>query len=382
MKIVYIIHGIYNSAGMERILTLKANYLADRLGYDVIIITTDQRERKSYYELSNKVQCHDLSINFDLYYEYPILKRVLSFWDKQKRCKRKLNELLVELKADIVVSLMSRNISYLHKIKDGSKKVFEYHFSRNFREQMLAETNAGFIKKIAYRSRALSEFKNIRKLDSFVVLTHEDSLLWGELPNLSVIPNATSFSPYCKAALDNKIVISVGRIEAQKGYDQLVAIWKSVNEKHPDWKLIVFGNGKGLVALKAQIDEANLQEVILIKPPTPSIEDELLESSIYLMTSRYEGFPMVLVEAMACGLPVVSFRCPCGPGDIVTNGEDGYIVEIGDQESMSFYLDKLIENNELRKRMGAAASENIKRFSQDKVMDLWDDLFNQLISKK
>ena len=91
---------------------------------------------------------------------------------------------------------------------------------------------------------------------------------------------------------------------------------------------------------------------------------------------------MVLVEAMACGLPVVSFRCPCGPGDIVTNGEDGYIVEIGDKESMSFYLDKLIENNELRKRMGAAASENIKRFSQDKVMDLWDDLFNQLILKK
>ncbi|HEY5588373.1 MAG TPA: glycosyltransferase family 4 protein [Candidatus Paceibacterota bacterium] len=382
MKVVYIIHGTFNSAGMERILTVKANYLVETLGHDVTIITTDQRERKSYYNLSNKINCHDLSINFDIYYEYPILKRVLSFFVKQYDCKRKLDVLLKELKADIVISLMGRIISFLPDIKDGSKKVLEYHFSRNVREQMLVETNSGFVKRIVYRNRASSELKNIKRLDAFVVLTHEDAALWGDLSNLYVIPNAASFFPENNALLDNKKVISVGRMEHQKGYDYLVDIWKPIKEKHPDWKLVIYGNGKNSEEIKSQIKKAKLDDVIIIKEPTSSIDEALLNSSIYLMTSRYEGFPMVLLEAMACGLPVVSFRCPCGPTDIISNNEDGYLVEIEDKQSMTFYLNKLIENEDLRKQMGLSARENIRRFSQDEVMKLWNKLFIKLINEK
>jgi len=382
MRIIYIVHGTYNSAGMERILSIKANYLVEKFGHEVTIITTDQRKRESYYKMSDKVISYDLSINFDFYYEYPMLKRIFSFYYKQMKCRYRLTNLLFELEADVVVSLMSRNISYLHKIKDGSRKVFELHFSRNAREQMLEGTNAGLFKKIAYRFRALTELKHIKKMDSFVVLTNEDSLLWGHLPNLSVIPNATSFFPDAQAKLVNKIVVSVGRIEPQKGYDQLVDIWKPVDEKHPDWKLIIFGDGKDLEALKAQISQADLQEKILLKPPTSSIDVELLNSSIYLMTSRYEGFPMVLIEAMACGLPVISFRCPCGPSDIINDKNDGFIIDIGDKVSMAMHLNKLIENDDLRKNMGHKARENIKRFSQDQVMDIWNSLFNQLMLKK
>jgi glycosyltransferase involved in cell wall biosynthesis len=367
---------------MERILTIKANYLAETFGYEVIIITTDQRGRKPYYELSNKISHYDLSINFDLYYEYPILKRIFSFLNKQKKCKRKLGLLLNEIKADIVISLMGRVISFLPNINDGSKKVFEYHFSRQVREQMLLESHSSYLKKIVYRRRSNTELKNIKKLDSFVVLTHEDAALWGELPNLNVIPNSTSFFSTYNADLENKYVISVGRMEPQKGYDYLVDIWKPIKEKHPDWKLIVFGNGSKVNDIKQQISFAKMDEVILIKDPTSKIETELLNCSIYLMTSRYEGFPMVLVEAMACGLPVVSFSCPCGPRDIITNNEDGYLVEIGDVKSTSEHLIDLIENKELRKRMGLVARENIKRFSQDEVMKLWNTLFLNLLNEK
>lgn len=382
MKITYIVHGTYNSAGMERILTVKANYMADVLGYEVIIITTDQRGRDPYYKLSDKIVCHDIAINFDLYYDYNVLKRIPFFFYKQYKCKQKLKKLLPLINADIVITLMSRSISYLTNIKDRSKKIFEYHFSRNVREQMLEENKSGLINRIIYHTRAVTEFNNIKRLDSFVVLTNEDANLWGNLPNLSVIPNATSFFPEKYAVLDNKRVISVGRMEPQKGYDYLVDIWKPIKEKHPDWVLIVYGNGRKLEELKLQIKVAELDDVIIIKDPTSHIEEELLNSSVYLMTSRYEGFPMVLVEAMACGLPVVSFRCPCGPNDIISNNEDGYLVEVGDKESMTFYLNTLIENEAMRKRMGFLARENMKKFSQDEVMKLWIELFYKLKNEK
>lgn len=380
MKIVYIVHGTYNSAGMERILTLKANYLADKLGYDIIIVTTDQRGREPYYKLSEKITCTDISINFDLYYQYPILKRIFSFLVKQYSCKRKLTDLLKRLNADIVISLMNRTNSYLSSINDGSKKVFESHFNKNVREQMLAESSSSLLKRIVYRTRSYTDIKYIKRLDALIVLTHEDAKQWGHLNNLRVIPNMLSFLPVEKAELENKTVITVGRLEPQKGYDYLVDIWSPVFAKHPDWKLFVFGTGADLKKIQSQIKESNLEDNIVIKQPTKEIEKELLSGSIYLMSSRYEGFPMVLVEAMACGLPAVSFRCPCGPSDIIRDSVDGFLVDVGDVQTMSNKINYLIENSELRKKMGMQARVNIKRYSQDSVMNLWNNFFIEITS--
>lgn len=378
MKIIYIIHGIYNSAGMERVLSLKVNYLADKMGYQIIIITTDQKGRKPYYQLSDKIICQDLDINFEDYYKYSFFRRIGSFLIKQKRCKKRLTRLLLNEKADVVVSLMSRTLSFLSKIPDGSKKIYEQHFNRDFRKYVLKENKTSFLGCMIYNWRGLQEKRNLKKLDCFVVLTQEDADAWGNLMNITVIPNALSFFPKNSACLVNKKIITVGRLELEKGYDNLYRIWQSIFEKHPDWRLEVIGAGKEEEKIRHQLDEVGLSEVVIIRQPTPFIEKELLEASAYLMTSRHEGFPMVLIEAMACGLPVVSFQCPCGPADIIKDGEDGYLIPPGDIEQMADRLNTLIENDEKRLSMGASARNNIRRFSQDIVMQQWVKLFCKL----
>jgi glycosyltransferase involved in cell wall biosynthesis len=379
MKIVYIIHGTYNSAGMERVLSIKVNYLAEIENHEIFIITTDQRNRPPFYQLSSRIKNFDLSINFDEYYQKPIIPRIFSFMYKQNICRKKISKLLIELKSDITISLMSRTLSYLPYIKDGSKKIFESHFGRHVRKNMLDEVNSGLIKRIVYQIRAIQEEKNLKKVDCFVVLTEQDAKNWGKMSNLKVIPNPLSFYHEYTNNSSNHQVISVGRIEYQKGYDRLTDIWKLVNRRFPDWKMIVIGEGKNLAYIQKQITNAKLDHVIIIKPPTHEIVKELINSSIYLMTSRYEGFPMILIEAMACGLPVVSFDCPCGPSEIISEYEDGFLINNNDIESMVSKLYLLMENEELRRKMSLAAYKNIKRYSKEEIMRKWMALFNELL---
>lgn len=381
MKIIYIIHGTYNSAGMERVLSLKANYLAEKMGYQIIIVTTDQKGRASYYQFSEKIICFDLGIDFEDYYKYSFLRRIVSFLTKQRDCKKKLTKFLLAEKADVVVSLMSRTLSFLTEISDGSKKVYEQHFNRDFRKYVLKENKISFIGCMIYGWRGFRERHNLKKVDRFVVLTEEDANSWNNISNISIIPNALSFFPQNSVPSINKKIITVGRLEVEKGYDNLYRIWRPIAEKHPDWRLEVIGAGTEEEEIRKQLHEAGLSEVVIIRQPTPFIEKELLEASVYLMTSRHEGFPMVLIEAMACGLPVVSFRCPCGPADIIKDGEDGYLIPLGDIQHMTEKLNLLIEDEEKRRYMGKNARHNVQRFSQEVVMKQWVELFDGLINQ-
>lgn len=378
MKIIYLIHATYNSAGMERILALKANYLAEKSGHQVIIITTDQRGKKAYYPLSDKIICHDLGINFEEYYAYPLLKRIRSYLQKQTLFKKKLKKILLEEKADITISLMSRSLAILTNIQDGSKKIYEQHFNRDYRNFLAGS----FIEKFTYQWRGVLEYKRLKKIDAFVVLTHEDAGYWGKLPNLHIIPNAITFIPSTKAKLDDTKCISIGRLEFQKGYDQLSQIWKYVYDKHPDWELEIWGTGKDEKKLQKEFSHIGLSENIHLKGSTNEIEKILCSSSIYVMTSRFEGFPMVLLEAMSCGLPIVAFRCPCGPQDIITDQEDGFLISPGNYQEMAEKINFLIEHEEKRKRMGENALKNIQRFSQEAVMQKWINLFQELTANE
>ena len=219
---------------------------------------------------------------------------------------------------------------------------------------------------------------SVRNLDALVLLTQHDADSWAGLTRTIVIPNSLPFYPQQGSSCSNKRVIFVGRLNEQKGLEYLIKTWEKVCRKHPDWELHMFGEGEQREMLEGLIHSKRLDDVVIIHKPTQKIMQEYLNSSIFLLTSRFEGFGMVLVEAMACGLPVVSFDCPWGPADIINDGEDGFLVEYLNTNEAAQRVCQLIEDPHLRKEMGAKARANVRRYDRDAVMRQWKDLFKQV----
>ncbi|OJU35267.1 MAG: glycosyl transferase family 1 [Bacteroidales bacterium 45-6] len=376
MKIIYCIAGLRHSGGMERVLTNKANYLVEQ-GVQVLIVTTDQCGENNFFALSPKIRTVDLAINYEENNGKSIWNKIVRYPSKQYFHRKKLTRLLKEEKADIVISMFCNDVSFLWKIKDGSKKVVEIHFSRFKRLQYGRKGVWAF----ADRLRNKLDLNTVRHYDRFVVLTQEDKGYWGKLSNILVIPNARSFEPQRIAHLQNKRAIAVGRYDYQKGFDGLIAAWSIVNQAHPDWELCIYGDGPLRDALQEQINLNGLEEVVHLMAAVKNIQEEYLGSSFIAMSSRYEGLPMALLEAQSSGLPLVAFACKCGPRDIISDGENGFLVPEGQIEQLAARIEELIENEELRKTMGQAARRASARFSEDVVMEQWLDLFNELAKK-
>lgn len=193
---------------------------------------------------------------------------------------------------------------------------------------------------------------SLRKYDRFVVLSQEDAQNWKELNNISVINNFYSKDFTVKAKLEEHRVISIGRYEYQKGYDRLINAWALIAQQVPDWTLHIFGEGSLRSVLTKQIKDLHLEDSVFLDGATNNVGKELSNSSIVAFTSNYEGFPMAIVEVESAGLPVVSFDAPCGPKDIIRDGEDGFLVKDGDVEGLGKRLLSLMQNDGLRKKWG------------------------------
>jgi len=218
-----------------------------------------------------------------------------------------------------------------------------------------------------------------QKFDAFVVLTKGNVKEWNRLKNIKIIPNPTSFYPSASSHLTTKKVISVGKQGYQKGYDRLLKAWKIVCKTIPDWKLEICGKIEPTENLNALTNELKIQHCVFFHPPTKDIEEKYQEASLYVMSSRFEGFGMVLIEAMACGLPCVAFDCPHGPADIITHQEDGILVPNGNEAELAKALVQLMEDDMLRKQMGQQAKVNVRRYLPELVMPQWDALFKKLV---
>lgn len=375
MKIVYCIVGTFNSGGMERVLANKANYLVKQ-GHELIIVTTDQRGRSSYFEMDNRISKYDLGINYTGSVK-SLFGKIIMYPVKQWKHRKKLNALLKSLKADVAISMFDHDSSFLYKLKDGSKKVMEIHFSR-YKRLQYGRTS---IWKIIDEYRNKTDLVTAKKYDSFVVLTEEDKGYWGNLPNINVIPNSNSFLPRSQAALKAKKVIAVGRYDYQKGFDELIQAWKHIYEVHPDWSLSIFGQGPLAPMLQRLIDDFGLKDVVHLCAPVKNIEKEYVSSSILAMTSRYEGLPMALLEGQVCGLPLVSYACKCGPKDIIQDGKNGFLVNEGDHSGLANKLIFLMDNDLLREQMGQNSRLMALNYTEDMIMQQWLALFRQITSK-
>ncbi len=221
------------------------------------------------------------------------------------------------------------------------------------------------------------------RLDAMVTLTEADAQEYRELlgPSAKVysVPNAVPHVGEIRAAHDpqTKVVVAAGRLARQKGFDRLVAAWAIVAKTHPDWRLNIFGHGND-ASLQSKIDKRQLTGVVTLHGFTNEPYERFAESAIYAMSSRSEGFPMVLLEAMGCGLPLVSFDCPTGPADIIQNGTNGLLVPNGDIKGLAAALNQLIEDPSLRRRMGAAGVELAKEYAPIRVAARWERLFEEL----
>jgi len=383
MRIAYIYPALTTVGGADRVISEKANYFADVFGYEVFIITAHQNNKPLSFPLSPKVTHIDLDVNFNLQYKYGFFKRGYIYFQLLSKYKKRLTATLFNLCPDITLTTISRDVDILTNIKDGSIKVAEAHVAKRFiRNNHLLQQKGGLYKVVGKIWNRKME-KAIVKFSELVVLTQNDANEWKRHNRTStVIPNALPFYPSAQSNCISKTVMSVGRLEEQKGYDFLIDAWKIVAKKFPEWTLKIYGEGSLYKQLTNQITAANLQENIKIMEPVNNITDHYLQSSIFVLSSRFEGFGMVLIEAMACGVPVVSFDCPHGPSDIIKNDVDGYIVSNGDIYQLAEKICFLIENKNLRIEMGQQARQNVTRYNREVIMNEWDKLFKRLFQNR
>lgn len=380
MKIVYLYTALVTVGGADRVVTEKANYLADVLGHEVYIITDSQNNRRPVFPLSDKVRHIDLGIDFDKQYHHGLLVRAYYYFSLMHLYKKRLGKLLNEIKADVVITTLGRDLDFLTTLEDGSKKVGESHIAKQYTRNFHLMEARGFPYRQIARYWRRKQEKAVRRLDAFVVLTQYDAESWSKIKAAEIIPNSLPFYTEESSTLDKKQIITVGRLSEQKGFDLLISAWSCIARQHSDWKIHLYGEGELENELRKSVAQNGMEDSFLIHKPVKDIKEKYLESSIYVMSSRFEGFGMVLIEAMACGVPCVSFDCPHGPSYIVKDGEDGILVENGNVEKLADAISSLIVDKERRMAMGKAAKRNIARYSQKDIMRQWENLFYKLTS--
>lgn len=378
IKIAYCIPSLYSVSGMEKTLATKVNYFADHLNYEITVILTDGKGKPFAFPLSNKIDVINLNINYDQIWSYHIIIKTILYLFKQITYKKRLTKTLKKIKPDITVSMLRREINFITNINDGSKKIGEMHFNRNNYRDFSTKGQYKGIKGFFARLWMRQLINNLKKLDQFVVLSYEDMAQWHELNNVSVIYNPNDKFPKIVSDCNSNKIIAAGRFVNQKGFDLLIDAWKIVSDKHPDWSLSIYGPGSKNSFLD-QIKRNGIENSCFLHEAVKDLSPKFVESSIFAFSSRYEGFGMVITEAMACGLPPVAFACPCGPKDIIDNDKNGILVE---PENIIEFADKLIyliENPQIRKEMGKNALVKAQRFRIEAIAKEWQQLFTEIL---
>lgn len=377
-NIVFCTPAIYSAGGTERVVTIKANYFADVLGYDVTIIVTEGKNGNSFFLLSKKVKVVNLGLNFEELWNISFIKKILLYLQKQRKYKKILAKELIRIRPDITITTLRREINFINSITDGSKKVGEQHLSRtNYRR--IDSRFSKYFERLFFRWWKDRVISNLIKLDKLVVLTNNAVLEWPELTNIRMIPDPLSINVSSISPLTSKRVITIGRYSYEKGYDILLRIW-SVVEKNSDWQLDVFAMGDPTPYVKMMDDLSIDKKRCHLHSSVVDVEEEYLKSSILVQPSRTEGFGLVIVEAMACGLPVISFDCENGPRSIISDGEEGFLIPTFDIDLFSNRLVQLMNDVNLRKTMGEKGRKKSQDYQIEAIGKQWEQLFDELMN--
>lgn len=357
MKLLYITNGITGAGGLERVLSVKASLLAEDFGYEVHLLSLNENGKQPFFSFSEKLHLHSVEVSGN---------PIQFFLQYKKKIQRIVDEVQPE-----IISVCDDGLKgfFLPQIiRTKAKWIHESHAS-------LLLGNKG--KGVPALKKAQHQLKQIlgNRFSKIILLTKGNRKEW-RLKNVEVIPNPSPFHLSETSTLQNKKIIAVGSYSYNKGYDLLMKIWQKIESDFPDWELNIYGSAT-YENLYKQAEQLSLS-IIHFFAPIPDIETKYLESSIFVLASRSEGFGMVIIEAMSCGVPVISFDCPNGPADIITNNQDGYLIKNGNVNEFAEKLKLLIVDSDLRKKMGREAKQKSENYDPITIVKQWDKLFKSL----
>lgn len=376
-RIVICTPALYSAGGVERVVTVKANYFAELLGYDVTIIVTEGKGRDCFFPISDRVRVINYELNFEELWRLPFLKKVFTYLCKQRRFKKMLKADLIRIRPDLTISTLRREINFLTGINDGSKKIGELHVNRaNYRS--FADCHSNPIKRLFAKLWMSNLLGHLKRLDKMVVLTDNALNDWPELDNVVKIPDALPFKIDGASELSSKRVLSIGRYAYDKGNDLLLQAWAIIEKQMLGWSLDIYGNGNKEPYLRQMAELGIDQQRCHLFGPVTNVKEEYLSSSVFVLPSRFEGFGLVIIEAMACGVPVVAFDCEKGPRSIITDGENGFLIPPFDISLFAEKVMLLMRDKKLRCRMGANAQKAVSQYEIDRIGQQWKCLFEEM----
>ncbi len=367
MKLLYITNGINGAGGLERVLSIKASYLADNYGYQVTILSLDGTHSNPFYDFSSKVNMLSIKVAGNP------LKYIITY-------KNGIKKVVSELQPDVISVCDDGLKGLLFPIIFGRKIPVIYERHASVQLNFETEKNEFWFTELKNKLLHRIMLFGANKFTKFIILTNGNKKDWPGV-SCTVIPNPTSFMPMEGGDfLTKNTILAIGSHCYNKGFDRLIKIWSILVNKFPDWHLEIFGKQNSSFNLQRMIDEYGLSSSIHVKKPILNIQKEYENASIFVLPSRSEGFGMVLIEAMSFGVPCVAFDCPHGPADIINNKENGFLVENGNIECFANRLKELMENEELRIQFGAQAREDSKKYSPELIIPQWDKLFKSILA--
>ena len=368
--------------GAERVITDKANFLANA-GHQLLLVSYEQGLHPLPYELHPSVGYKDLDCRFFTLSKYSLPLHVYHFFRLRNKFRKALRSTVEDFKPDVVVlasdwqTLMGAVVKSVNPIP----VIAEFHntYAHIMRK---VESSENWLRKVVTQFYYRQTISNLRKCLKLVVLTEIDAQNWRRhFDKVCVIPNPVTQYPEVIDDIpkDNGRIIFVGRFNHEKRIDRLITAFSMIADRYPDWHVDIFGDGNEKENLLRQIDECGLVNRVVIHEPTKAIYDEYKRSEMLVLCSEHEASPLVLVEAMACGVPCVSLDCPTGPRAIIKDGETGLLAKDGDVNDLASKIEWLITHQAERNEMGRKARVFAASRKQDVVMGQWEKLYTGIV---
>lgn len=361
MKICYFYTDITMRGGIERVISLLTSVQADDKDLDITIVSQYKTFENPLYQFPKSIKY--VYLREQSYDGSPASFRRLKLLFQNISCVRnffKKNDF------DLILSLAFPNTFILLLAGIEMSKVISVEHTY-----------------YAYYNSGIRLLRNTiyKRCKAIVVLTNKDKKYFDKyLRNVYAIPNPVLLvNRKYSESLDGRI-ISVGRLEYEKGFDILIRVFSQIHKKYPNWILDIYGEGTLKEQLQNLIDSEQLSGFANLRGVTNQVLEEMNRSSFFVSSSRFEGFSMVLVEAMSQGIPCVSFNCPNGPADIIDNGVNGILVSNQDENALREAMVRLMDNRDLRIKMGKSAYFSIEKFEINKIVAQWKHLYYLCVS--